>query len=205
MPQATAPQRTDYVFQGYFDSITGGTQYYSSDMKSIKTWDKNSSTKLYAQWSYGTNGLAYRFNSSSNSYTVTGIGSAISNNVIRIPETYNNIKVTEIGARAFKDNTRLKTIFLPNGLTLISDEAFSGCTNLTNIDIPRTVETINRLAFYKCSLLDYMFIPINVTSVGPGAFHDCSPAIIYVEATSKPNGWIDNWTNCTVKWGWKKY
>jgi uncharacterized repeat protein (TIGR02543 family) len=58
MPTATAPARTGYTFGGYWDASSGGTQYYSAAMGSLRAWDKAFSATLYARWT-------------ANSYTVT--------------------------------------------------------------------------------------------------------------------------------------
>ncbi len=55
MPSATAPNKTGYTFNGYYDAISGGTQYYTSDMTSARNWDKTSSDPtLYARWTVKT-------------------------------------------------------------------------------------------------------------------------------------------------------
>ncbi|HNY25310.1 MAG TPA: InlB B-repeat-containing protein [Alphaproteobacteria bacterium] len=50
MPSATMPTRTGYTFNGYYDSASGGTQYYTSSGASAKSWDSTTITTLYAQW-----------------------------------------------------------------------------------------------------------------------------------------------------------
>jgi uncharacterized repeat protein (TIGR02543 family) len=51
MPSATAPTRTGYTFGGYFSATNGsGTQYYSSSMGSVRTWNIPANTTLYAKW-----------------------------------------------------------------------------------------------------------------------------------------------------------
>lgn len=51
MPKAVAPQRDNYIFQGYFTEPNGnGVQYYNSDMTSVTSWDKVNNTTLYAYW-----------------------------------------------------------------------------------------------------------------------------------------------------------
>ena len=50
MPAATAPVRKYYIFKGYYDATSGGTQYYTAAMKSARTWNKASSATLYARW-----------------------------------------------------------------------------------------------------------------------------------------------------------
>lgn len=53
MPTAAAPTRTGYVFDGYHDTPNGGgTQYYSSTMTSVRTWDKAEDATLFASWRY---------------------------------------------------------------------------------------------------------------------------------------------------------
>lgn len=51
MPVITLPTRTGYVFGGYWSGRNGtGTQYYTSEGTSARTWDLTSSTTLYAKW-----------------------------------------------------------------------------------------------------------------------------------------------------------
>ncbi len=51
MPYATAPSRTGSVFAGYYTGINGtGTQYYTSNMESVRTWNISETTTLYACW-----------------------------------------------------------------------------------------------------------------------------------------------------------
>jgi len=50
MPSATAPIKNGYLFDGYYDQIDGGTQYYSSTMEGARVWDKDGSSNLYAKW-----------------------------------------------------------------------------------------------------------------------------------------------------------
>ncbi|MCX6717848.1 MAG: InlB B-repeat-containing protein, partial [Candidatus Taylorbacteria bacterium] len=62
MPTATAPTRGTDIFGGYY-TLTGGdgSQYYNSIMTSVRNWDMNSNTTLYAKWTI----------SSPTTYTVT--------------------------------------------------------------------------------------------------------------------------------------
>jgi len=48
------PARTGYTFAGYYDTKTGGTQYYTSSGASARTWDKTANTTLYARWTANT-------------------------------------------------------------------------------------------------------------------------------------------------------
>jgi hypothetical protein len=51
MPSATMPTKTGYTFEGYFDALTNGKKYYNADGTSASTWDKTSTSTLYAKWS----------------------------------------------------------------------------------------------------------------------------------------------------------
>jgi hypothetical protein len=50
MPSATAPTRSGFSFNGYWDAISGGTRYYNNNMSSARTWNKTSNTTLFARW-----------------------------------------------------------------------------------------------------------------------------------------------------------
>jgi len=50
MPSASAPSRTGYIFEGYFDQTSGGTRYYNANMSSARAWDKAHNATLYARW-----------------------------------------------------------------------------------------------------------------------------------------------------------
>ena len=50
LPAIQIPSRTGYSFDGYFDSESGGTQYYTSTGTSANTWNKAANATLYAHW-----------------------------------------------------------------------------------------------------------------------------------------------------------
>lgn len=51
MPAAKAPERTGYIFGGYYLSLEDETsQYYDSNMKSIKNWMNTEEIVLHAKW-----------------------------------------------------------------------------------------------------------------------------------------------------------
>ncbi|MFA7019366.1 MAG: InlB B-repeat-containing protein, partial [Sphaerochaetaceae bacterium] len=64
MTFAVAPTRDGFFFEGYYDQIDGGIQYYSSTMESEKVWDKSENSILYARW---IPGYTVSFNSQSGS------------------------------------------------------------------------------------------------------------------------------------------
>ena len=69
MPNITAPTRTGYTFNGYFDATSGGTKYYNANGSSAKNWDKTSNTTLYAQWT--ANKYFVKFNANDGSGTMS--------------------------------------------------------------------------------------------------------------------------------------
>ena len=56
----TAPTRTGYTFGGWYDTSasSGGTQYYTAEGKSARTWDKDGGATLYARWTANTYSVA---------------------------------------------------------------------------------------------------------------------------------------------------
>ncbi|MBN2861337.1 MAG: InlB B-repeat-containing protein, partial [Sphaerochaetaceae bacterium] len=67
MPSSlTAPSRSGYTFGGYYDAVTGGTQYYSFTMTSVKDWDKTVDTTLYARWTPISYTITYTLNDGTN-------------------------------------------------------------------------------------------------------------------------------------------
>ena len=58
----TAPTRTGYTFAGWYDSLSGGTMYYSKEGKSARSYDKTSGCTLYARWNATTYKISYSVN-----------------------------------------------------------------------------------------------------------------------------------------------
>jgi len=81
MPSAIAPTRIGYTFQGYWDTsaVSGGTQYYTATMGSVRNWDKTQNTMLYARWSINPYTVTFdRNNGSGGTASVTATyGSAM--------------------------------------------------------------------------------------------------------------------------------
>jgi uncharacterized repeat protein (TIGR02543 family) len=50
MPSITPPTRSGLTFLGYFDSITGGNQYYNINGTSFRTWNYSEPRTLFARW-----------------------------------------------------------------------------------------------------------------------------------------------------------
>ena len=58
MPSATPPTRAGYTFGGYYDEADGGgTQYYTDEMVSARSWDRMVATTLFARWTGNIYGI----------------------------------------------------------------------------------------------------------------------------------------------------
>ncbi|MBQ8344224.1 MAG: leucine-rich repeat domain-containing protein, partial [Clostridia bacterium] len=88
---------------------------------------------------------------------------------------------------------------------------FSHCKELTSVTIPSSVTSIDSHAFSHCEKLESIIIPSSVTHISKNAFYGNENLTVYCEATSKPDGWDDEWTGDERKdikvkeviWGYK--
>ena len=113
--------------------------------------------------------------------------------------------VTLLGSNTFQSCTKLTDVTLSNNITNIYPYTFYRCSALENIIIPDGVTSIGNNAFRYCTSLTNIVIPDSVTSIRWSAFSDINANVnIYCEATSKPDGWSDEWTNVDasrIHWG----
>ena len=143
----------------------------------------------------GTKGLEYTLSDDGTYYIVSGIGTAVDENII-IPDMYGGKPVTEIGSQAFYQNQTIQSVAIPDSVTAIGSFAFCKCESLTDVTIGSGVETIEKQAFAKCASLENVIIkdgvamigeimfwecpltkiiiPDSVTSIGANAFRDCT-------------------------------
>lgn len=77
-----------------------------------------------------THGLEMILDTTTNTYTVTGIGD-VTDTEIAIPSEMDGTPVTGIGAEAFKDCVTLTSVTIPDSITFIGENAFGGCDNIT--------------------------------------------------------------------------
>lgn len=61
-PSITLPTRSGYIFQGYYDSSTGGTLYYNSAGQGARIFDKVENCTLYAHWQQETSTVTITLN-----------------------------------------------------------------------------------------------------------------------------------------------
>ena len=104
--------------------------------------------------------LTYSYNSTSQSYTVTGWSGITTSDKVVIQSTYDDgtngsHPVTSIGNSAFSGCTNLTSVTIPDGVTRIENDAFTGCTNLTNVTIPNSVTSFGDYVFSSCNNLQY--------------------------------------------------
>ncbi|MCL2105512.1 MAG: InlB B-repeat-containing protein [Oscillospiraceae bacterium] len=59
MPAIALPMRSGYVFAGYFDAVSGGTEYYTVTGQSARTWNKEYDAVLYARWTARTYSVTF--------------------------------------------------------------------------------------------------------------------------------------------------
>ncbi|MBO4412486.1 MAG: leucine-rich repeat protein [Clostridia bacterium] len=117
-------------------------------------------------------GLEYEFDSSTQSYTVTGIGTFEGTELV-IPETYNGYSVTKIGYSAFYSVTFLSTVTIPNSVQEVDDWAFASCSGLTSINLSNSIIDLGQGVFYY-SGLESINIPGSVVNIGESCFANCT-------------------------------
>lgn len=67
----TAPTRTGYTFQGYFQYVNGsGTKYYNSDMTSHNVWNVAGNSTVYAHWTPNTYNISLQLEGGINGTTI---------------------------------------------------------------------------------------------------------------------------------------
>ena len=132
-------------------------------------------TTIYAKWEELDPNLVFTLNPDGVSYSVKASSTNISG-VVRIPKTYRGKPVTTIKEEGFVDCSKVNDLIFPNTLTTIEQSAFKNCTSMTKIYIPSSVTTISA--------------PYSSASPFYGWNQD---AVIYCEASSKPDGWESSW------------
>jgi len=152
----------------------------------------------------GTLLIQYSKNKTESSFSipngVTTIGDSAFESCINLTNVVIPDSVTSIGYYAFQGCISLTTINIPDGITSIKDQTFYGCSNLTEITLPSNLTSIGDRAFSRCINIIKITIPNSVTTIEEWAFTPMN-ATLYCEATSKPNGWHDNFSHdCFIIW-----
>lgn len=123
--------------------------------------------------------LKYYYNSTSQSYSVTGYSDITTSDNVVIPSMYDDgtngeHPVTSIAAGAFYNCSSLTSVTIGDSVTYIGGDAFYNCSGLTSVVIPDSVTSISGSVFSKCSKLTSVVIGDGVTTIGGGAFNYCS-------------------------------
>jgi len=135
--------------------------------------------------------------------------------------------VTTIGEYAFANCTDVTAIYMDDSVMTIGEGAFAGCVNVEELRLSRVLESIGAKAFSGLYKIEEIFIPYfvteiksetfanwtslrsitissNVTTIEADAFKGVTNVTFYVEHTSQPEGWEENWydaTNNLIVWG----
>ncbi len=96
-----------------------------------------------------TEGLAYELNEDGKSYTVTGIGEAITETFLVIPSTHNGLPVTAVAEEAFWGNGNLVGITIPESIEEIGRGAFL-CQNVSLLEFNAVKMTGRENAPFYC-------------------------------------------------------
>lgn len=145
--------------------------------KAVHNLDENGCTVCDFKY---TQGLEYDFNSKTNKYTVTGIGSA-QDSVLIIPPAYNGFPVISVGYNAFNGCTQLTRVIMPDGDFLnFGEYAFANCPNLTSVELPANLAQLYRGNFENCTKLKSITLPEALTHIGDDAFVNCGITELYI-------------------------
>lgn len=94
------------------------------------------------------------------------------------------------------------SVIIPSGVNTICTSAFLNNESVQNVIIPSSVATIESQAFVGLDNLKTIKIPSSVLYITGSIASFCPQVVIYCEATSKPNSWVDNWKNWNIPVYW---
>ena len=120
-----------YIFLGW--TYEGQTEPIKNvEIKTGSTGDK-SFTANWEKIKY-SEGLEYELSYDEQYYMVYGIGEC-TDDIVKIPVTYNGLPVTGIESYAFYECQNLKGIIIPETISYIGYSVFLGCISLNNIEV----------------------------------------------------------------------
>lgn len=93
-----------------------------------------------------------------------------------------------------------------DGVLYIGDYLISVKSTVTEVEVASSCSSISAGITSGRTLMAIIKIPLNVANIQPKAFTDSKNLTIYCEATSKPEGWADDWCDdsVTVVWGYSE-
>ena len=162
-----------YVFEGCTNLeriIFTGTQAEWDAIEKAATWNEDAgSYTVYCN----TEGMEYELDANTDTYTLTGPGTASSASVIVIPSTYEGKAVTVIGDEAFHARPAVR-IYIPEGITKLGRNALQG-SKITRLDIPASLTDINYIMPTTANCDDLEIITVDPNNT---VFHSAGNCII---------------------------
>jgi hypothetical protein len=120
-----------------------------------------------------TKGLQYSFDSSTQTYSVTGYNGTDAS--VYIPLTYadgtnGTHAVTRITGLGGTNSQNLQTLFMEDNIVELSNSSFYNCNNITSIRLSDNLATIGSNGFQYCSHCSELALPASVKTIGNQAF-----------------------------------
>jgi hypothetical protein len=149
----------------------------------------------------GSEGIKYRYEEATKTYTVVGLDDTYDHNVV-IPAIYKdpttNIRalVTKIGNGATDytkggafAGTTITSVVLPDSIEVIEKWTFKECRDLISVNIPDKVSKIYENTFYGCSSLKNIKLGRGIEQIGQSAFSECTSlsSVIFPESITTIN------------------
>lgn len=122
---------------------------------------------------FGQDQFAFELNTDGQGYTLTGIVSAASSDIV-LPDQHQGLPITAIGASAFYAWADLTSVIVPDSITVIGNRAFMDCTSLKAVTLPAQMQEIGAYAFKGCTALERIVIPEGITEISNYCFENCS-------------------------------
>lgn len=136
------PKKTGYTFNGYFDAVSGGTQYYNADGTSARTWNKTSNTTLYAQWKEQTFHLAGAMNGWSTTSNKMTISNGIATCTLSLAKGDYQFKIVESGETWRTASTTPRTITRTSNNLEFKTKGGSDNNTTITVDVEGTAEYV---------------------------------------------------------------
>ena len=163
---------TKFICDSAYDNSSLETVYFGGDEEAWNKIKIDRFADLTVIFNISCNGLKFKLNDDSASYSVAGAIDGIG--FVDIPSTYKGLPVTEIGQAAFDGRTDVEGVNIPDGLVTIGNGAFRNCIYISEVVIPDSVTSIGTMAFSGCVNLISVNIGASVEIIGPYAFSDCT-------------------------------
>ncbi len=130
-----------------------------------------------------TQGLSYRGDLTTGTYTVIGIGTTLETDIV-VARYYNSIEITSVGDYAFGGIAGLKSVHLQKYIRRVGDYAFADSADLESVTLTKGLEYIGSEIFRGCDSL--------TTVVFQGS-------VAEFEAIEKAENWSDGHTGYTIE------